>query len=124
MKWFLVCITLLSLSFLNACKKTSSPGGNGGGGGGTPFTPNCNGAAINFTADVFPIFQSACGQSSCHNSGSVNGPGALTTYAQINAAKGLIRPAIISAFMPRNTTLTAAQKNTIICWIDAGAPNN
>ena len=123
MKWPLLTIALCALSFLYACKKTSSPGGNGGG-DGTPFTPNCNGAAINFTADVFPIFQSVCGQSGCHNSGSVNGPGPLTNYAEINAAKGLIRPAIISAFMPRNTTLTSAQKNTIICWIDAGAPNN
>ena len=123
MKWLLFTILLSAMSFLYACKKTGSPGGNGGG-GGTVFTPNCNGAAINFTGDVFPIFQSVCGQSGCHNNGSSNGPGALTTYAQINAAKGQIRPAIISAFMPRNTTLTSAQKNTIICWIDAGAPNN
>ena len=76
MKWPLFTIVLTAMSFLYACKKTSSPGGNGGG-GGTPFTPNCNAAAINFTADVFPIFQSVCGQSSCHNSGSVNGPGEI-----------------------------------------------
>jgi len=26
--------------------------------------------------------------------------------------------------MPLNATLTATQKNAILCWIDNGAPNN
>jgi hypothetical protein len=26
--------------------------------------------------------------------------------------------------MPQGPTLTTAQKNSIICWIDSGAPNN
>lgn len=125
MKFILVSILLTAMIALSACKKSSTTsGGGGGGGGGTTFTPNCNGAAIVFSADVSPIFQSVCSQSGCHNSGSVNGPGALTNYAQINASKTNIRAAIISGAMPKNTTLTAAQKNSIICWIDAGAPNN
>lgn len=123
MKWILFVFVIVSISFLYACKKTNSAG-NPGGGGNPPFTPNCTSAAINFTNDVVPIFQSVCGQSGCHNSGSTNGPGPLTTHAQINAAKSSVRASIISGFMPRNTTLSAAQKNSIICWIDAGAPNN
>jgi hypothetical protein len=31
---------------------------------------------------------------------------------------------IVSGTMPQNATLTPAQKNSIICWIDSGAPNN
>jgi hypothetical protein len=31
---------------------------------------------------------------------------------------------VLSGLMPQNATLTTAQKNTIICWIDSGAPNN
>jgi hypothetical protein len=124
MKFIFVSILLTVIMAISACKKSSNSTGGGGGGGGTTFTPNCNGAAIVFTADVSPIFQSVCSQSGCHNSGSVNGPGALTNYAQINASKSNIRAAIISGAMPKNTTLTAAQKNSIICWIDAGAPDN
>lgn len=120
MKFIFVSILLTAIIVLSACKKSSSPSD----GGNTTFTPNCNGAAIVFSADVSPIFQSVCSQSGCHNSGSVNGPGPLTNYTQINAAKSNIRAAIISGAMPKNTTLTAAQKNSIICWIDAGAPNN
>jgi hypothetical protein len=26
--------------------------------------------------------------------------------------------------MPQGSTLTTAQKNSILCWIDSGAPNN
>lgn len=124
MKLIFVSILLTSIIALAACKKSSTTSGGGGGGGGTTFTPNCNGAAIVFSADVSPIFQSVCAQSGCHNSGSVNGPGALTNYTQINASKANIRAAVLSGSMPKNTTLTAAQKNSIICWIDAGAPNN
>ncbi len=123
MKWIFFTLVLTAMSFLYACKKTSSPGSNGGG-GGTPFTLTCTGAAIQFTANVLPIFQSSCAVSGCHSTGSSNGPGALTTYAEINAAKAQIRASVLSGSMPKNTTLSAAQKNSIICWIDAGAPNN
>ena len=45
-------------------------------------------------------------------------------HAEINAAKVQIRAAVLSGSMPKNGSLTAAQKNSIICWIDAGAANN
>jgi hypothetical protein len=126
MKGFLLTMIISSFVLMLSCSKSSpAPGGGGnGGGGGNPFVPNCVGAGVSFSADVFPVFQSVCGQSGCHNSGSVNGPGPLTTHAQISSAKSLIRAAIISGAMPKNTTLSVAQKNSIICWIDAGAANN
>ena len=128
MKWLVVCTTLLALCFVYSCKKSggdSTGGGNngGGGGGGGTYTPNCTGAAVQFTANVLPIFQSSCAATGCHNSGSSNGPGALTTYAEISAAKTQIRGAVLSGAMPKTGSLTAAQKNSIICWIDAGAAN-
>lgn len=126
MKKISVIITLLSILFVIACQKNNGGTGSntGGGGGTTPFTPNCNGAAIQFTANVAPIIASSCASASCHGAGSSSGPGPLTTYAQINAAKAQIRASVLSGSMPKNATLTAAQKNSIICWIDAGAPNN
>ncbi|MFY7841088.1 MAG: hypothetical protein ACOVP7_12475 [Lacibacter sp.] len=126
MKWITIAGLLCLFAFMYSCKKSSgtSGGNNNGGGGGTTFTPNCTGAAIQFNANVAPIISSSCAISSCHEAGSSNGPGGLTTYAQINAAKVQIRAAVISGAMPKTGTLTAAQKNSIICWIDAGAPNN
>jgi hypothetical protein len=130
MKWIAACFILSALTFVYSCKKSGGTntggGGNGGGGGGggTTYTPNCSGAAIQFSANVLPIIQSSCTGSGCHNAGSGNGPGELSTYAQINAAKTQIRAAVLSGSMPKSGTLTAAQKNSIICWIDAGAANN
>lgn len=129
MKWVATFFIVLSCAFIYSCKKsggTNTGGGNGGGGGGggSSYTPNCSGAAIQFSANVAPIISSSCAIPSCHAAGSSNGPGQLTTYAEINAAKTQIRAAILSGAMPKTGTLTAAQKNSIICWIDAGAANN
>jgi hypothetical protein len=84
----------------------------------------CANIAKAFAANASPLFQTYCNQSGCHNAGSSNGPGPLTNYTQIFNARTAIRAAVQSGIMPKNTTLTAAQKNTIICWIDSGAPNN
>lgn len=113
-------ISLLIGSVLTciACSKDSS-------GGGTPPPLDCNTVTNkSFAANVNPIIQITCNQAGCHASGSTNGPGALTNHAQLAAAAGAVRSAISSGRMPQNTTLTTAQKNSIICWIDSGAPNN
>ncbi|MGZ8553330.1 MAG: hypothetical protein ACXWV8_07990 [Chitinophagaceae bacterium] len=87
-------------------------------------SPACNEIAKTFTTNVNPIIQTYCNQPSCHTSGSVNGPGPLTNYTQVFNARSVIRNAIQSGLMPQNATLTTAQRNTIICWIDNGAPDN
>jgi hypothetical protein len=127
MKWLVSCAMLLAVCFIYSCKKSdSSTGGNngGGGGGGGAYTPNCTGAAIQFNANVAPIISSSCAIPTCHASGSSNGPGQLTTYAEISAAKTQIRAAVLSGAMPKSGSLTSAQKNSIICWVDAGGLNN
>ena len=94
-----------------------------GGGGGT--TVNCTGVANAFAANVNPIIQSTCAtDATCHGTGSINGPGPLLTYAQISGAASLIKPAVANGTMPKTGTLTTAQKNSIICWINSGSPNN
>ena len=128
-KPFLMLIGVLWILF--SCSKGSENttggggggGGNGGGGGGG-MTNVCDNAPKAFEANVNPIIQTFCNQASCHNTGSTNGPGPLTNYTEVFAAHSLIRPAVISGTMPQNTTLTTAQKNTIVCWLDNGAPNN
>ena len=85
---------------------------------------NCDGVAKNFASDVNPVIQTFCNQSNCHNSTSTNGPGPLTNYSQVFNARSSIRAQVAAGLMPQNATLTAAQKNAIICWIDNGALNN
>ena len=77
-----------------------------------------------FAANVDPIIQSSCNIASCHAAGSVNGPGPLTNYTQVFNARSQVRTAVQSGLMPQGSTLSTAQKNSIICWIDSGAPNN
>jgi hypothetical protein len=84
----------------------------------------CDGAATSYTAHVQPIIQSVCAVSGCHATGSTNGPGALTSYTQVKNAAVQIKQAVVSRFMPQNTTLSNAQIRSISCWVDAGAPNN
>ena len=125
------CILVILASFLliASCSKGGSDGGGGGGGtgggGGGGTTVNCTGVASAFAADVKPIIQSTCAtDATCHGAGSANGPGPLLTYTQISGASVNIKTAVASGTMPKVGTLTAAQKNSIICWINGGSPNN
>ncbi len=99
---------------LYACSKTNT---------GMDFTPTCDGTK-SFTNDVLPIFQSNCAISGCHAAGSNNGPGALTSYQQIFNNRSAIRAAVATGVMPKDRTLSTTQKNTMLCWIDAGAASN
>jgi len=101
------------LAFITACSKKPE------------FTADCSGPAKSFVTDVSPVFQTSCAiNSGCHATGSGNGPGPLLNYSQIFNARADIRSAVASGHMPLNATLTASQKNAILCWIDNGAPNN
>lgn len=105
---------------LGSCSKSSDDGGGGGG-----SSTSCSSVAKSFSADVNPIIQSTCAiNSGCHGAGSVHGPGPLLTYTQIFNARVNIKNAVAIGTMPQTGSLTTAQKNSIICWIDSGAPNN
>jgi|SRR5438552_15508871 len=119
-------ITIIAISCLIISCSKSDSGNSGGDGnnnsGGT--TLNCTSVPKLFATDVNPIIQSFCNVAGCHNSGSTNGPGALTNYNQVFSSRTAIRTAIASGSMPQNATLSVAQKNSILCWIDNGALNN
>jgi len=108
---------LTSVLFIVSCSKSGSDPD-------TPPATSCTGAAKTFSLDVNPIIQTYCNQASCHASGSTNGPGPLTNYSQVYSARAVIRNAVATGLMPKNTTLSTAQKNAVVCWIDSGAPNN
>lgn len=95
---------------------------------GSPTSPMNSSVACSvpktFSADAAPVFQAKCALSGCHGAGSSNGPGELTTYQKIFNARNDIRNAVITRLMPQGGSLTDEQLNSIVCWIDGGAPNN
>jgi len=110
-----VLIVLTVFGVLFACSKSAD----------VTSPVDCSGTVKSFSADVNPIIQSSCATSSgCHAAGSNNGPGELLTYIEIFNARSAIRSAVLSGAMPQNGSLTTAEKNAIICWIDNSASNN
>lgn len=108
-------ITTTAIFLTTACKKNAA----------VTTTVDCSGAAKSFIADVTPVIQSSCSfDSDCHGTGSTSGPGPLLTYTQIAAASTAIHAAVSTGEMPLNGSLSAADKNIILCWIDNGSVNN
>jgi hypothetical protein len=110
-----VCIALMVV-LVNACKKDSENDNS------QPV--DCGTITTTFSGNVSPLIASSCAKSGCHSAGSSNGPGPLTNYTQIFNSRVRIREVVASGQMPQDATFSAAQKATITCWIDAGAPNN
>ena len=110
-----IFITLLLAALLFSCKKNAE----------TAMVINCGGTQKSFATDIKPIVESSCSMDSdCHGSGSTSGPGELLTYAQIFNARNNIHSAVASGVMPKDATLSATDKNAILCWIENGAANN
>lgn len=65
-----------------------------------------------------------CAIGGCHDAASTNVGGPFTSYSLIFAKRSTIKSQIVAGIMPQTGSLTPDQKNKIICWIDAGAPNN
>ena len=86
---------------------------------------SCGTVEISFAADVMPIVTASCAtDSDCHAAGSKEGPGALTTYSQVHAARTDIASTVSSGSMPKDASLTATERNNIVCWIRNGALDN
>jgi uncharacterized membrane protein len=89
-----------------------------------PGGSNCIGAANKFS-DVNPIVQTKCAFSSaCHGAGTTNVGGAFTSYDLMKAKASQMKLQVQTGLMPQTGSLTDAEKKSIICWIESGAPNN
>lgn len=113
-------VPLVLCCFIGACKKNS----NSSSSSSSSSVPDCSGGTPSYASAVSPLIASSCGINGCHASGNANGPGPLVTYTQIKNAAASIRASVLNGSMPQGTKLTDAQKSTIICWVDAGTPNN
>lgn len=115
-------VSLFSVGIIVSCTKNNeSSNTNNNNNSNTNTT--CTGTK-SFASDVSPIIQSVCATSGCHDAGSTNGVGPLTNYQQVFNARANIRSAVSNGTMPKNSSLSANQKNAILCWIDNGATNN
>ena len=86
-----------------------------------------------YTKDVAPIFRARC--ETCHRAGQM-GPMPLTTYEEARPWARSIRVKVASRMMPpwhldrtvgiqkytNDISLTDTQVDTIVRWVDAGAP--
>lgn len=115
-------LSLVVLSSVLILASGCSKDNDGGGGGASVDCATVTNKA--YAANISPIIQASCAIAGCHAAGSTNGPGPLTSYTEISNAKARIRTAVSSGLMPQGSSLSTAQKNSIICWIDGGAPNN
>ncbi|HYE54085.1 MAG TPA: cytochrome c [Chitinophagaceae bacterium] len=89
-----------------------------------PGGSNCQTAASKFS-NVSPIIQSRCAFSaSCHGAGSTNAGGPLTSYDLIKNKAAGIKHQVQTGLMPQTGSLSATELQSIVCWVEAGAPNN
>jgi len=102
----ILAVMLLIFVVLSGCKKDNTTASS--------YTPSCSGAAKSYKTDVAPVIASAC--SGCHQN--------YKTYSQVSASQSSIRSMIVSGQMPKGSSLSTAQKDAIVCWIDNGALNN
>jgi uncharacterized membrane protein len=89
-----------------------------------PGSVNCSGATPSFSTQVNPLVQSRCALGGCHASGATNTGGALTNFTQISSKALSVKTTVLNGSMPKGSTLTAAEKKLISCWVDNGALNN
>lgn len=87
------------------------------------YVPTCSGTK-SFVTDVKPLIDAKCATSGCHNAVSHAGGHTLTTYDQIYAERTHIFSSVADGSMPEGSSLTDAQKDIILCWINQGALNN
>src|SRR5512139_3087682 len=90
-------------------------------------------AQVTFTKDIAPIFQKAC--ESCHRKDSL-GPMSLVTYEEARPWARSIKARVAARQMPpwhidktvgiqhfkNDRSLSDAEIDTIVRWVDAGAP--
>ena len=88
---------------------------------------------VTFSRDVAPILQQRC--QTCHRAGQM-GPMSLMTYEEVRPWAPVIRQKVIQRVMPpwhldktvgiqdfeNDVSLTDAEIDTIVNWVDAGAP--
>ena len=80
-------------------------------------------SSISYTNDVAPVLLSTCSSVSCHGTPTALKPN-LSTWMAVNSVAQKIKTQLEAGTMPKTGTISATDKQNIICWINAGALNN
>ncbi len=76
---------------------------------------------VSYAASIKPIMSTNCTISGCHN--GTQSPD-FRELANVQANKVRIKEFTQSGFMPRDGSLTQAEKDAIACWVDDGGLDN
>lgn len=79
-------------------------------------------SGISFKSEVQPIINSSCATTDCHRSG--NGVSDFTNFNTIQSRASSIKSQVVTKSMPKDGSLTDAEIEAIVCWVDDGALNN
>ena len=81
-----------------------------------------NAGDVSYANDVDPIMMSTCATTDCHD--GTNNRADLTNYQGVSSWASGIKTRLLNGSMPKTGTISEEDKETVICWIDDGAPNN
>jgi peroxiredoxin len=112
--------------------------GISGNGSGTPLKFANRGqqreSGISYSRDIVPILQDNC--VSCHHDGGI-GPWSMSSHAMVQGWSKMMREVVMTRRMPpgqidthvgrpiqETAGLTVAEQQTLVHWIDAGAPGD
>jgi hypothetical protein len=84
----------------------------------------CDGTVYSYSVDVAPLLNVSCNTTGCHKSGFASGD--FTTHAGVFAKvnNGSLKTRVENGSMPQDGILTLAEKQVIVCWVEAGGLNN
>jgi len=79
---------------------------------------------VSYAAEIKPLLDANCNTSGCHANGFAAGD--FTTYAGLLSKfdNGSLKKRVVERSMPPTFELPDDEIQKIICWVDAGAPNN
>lgn len=104
-----VAFAMMAFALMAGCSKKSDTSNTA-----------CN-PSTSYRSMIAPILAVNCNTSGCHDNSTIT---ALDNYQTVHDGALQIRTSILAGRMPKNKTLSPADKNAIICWIDNGALNN
>lgn len=103
-------IIIIIVVFLSGCTKKES---------GTIVT-TCD-PATSYKTTVKQILVGSCSSAGCHDGNNLP---SLADYQTAHDAAAQIKTAVANGVMPKNATLSPADKAALICWLSNGAQNN
>jgi hypothetical protein len=106
----ILCALMVSAFLLHACVYHDI----------SPKTP-CSETEISFGLTISPIIQQNCAIDDCH--GGKQFPD-FRQFSLIQENAQRIKQQVVNRTMPPDRSLTQAQIDSIVCWVDNGTPQN